>query len=318
MKDAVGVITNSAGAFWPYRLVTGLFSRLLDKYGDRFALETNTPVTSIEHDVASDSQYPYVLHTSRGIIRATNVIHCANGYTGHLLPNMRGKIWPLRGTMSTQASGPNFPNDGATKSWSTLDKPRYDSKTGHFSYGLYYITQNAHTGDIFIGGEKQPLTELLTSDDTTISKISEDTLRNVLPRIYDKGWSERDKPEVKKLWSGIMGFTPDHMPWVGQVPKTITSRAGDGEYIAAGFNGYGMPLCWGCGEAVAKMLLGREADIKQWFPENFLISEERLRSPYTTTEAGVYNMLMQEPPMLVKAKIAVGSVMGNAWRAAFG
>lgn len=313
MKDAVGVVTNSAGAFWPYRLITGLFCRLLGKYPSRFALETNTPVTGINRDSSSDPLYPYILQTKRGIVRAANVIHCSNGYTGHLLPNLRGKIWPLRGTMSTQVSGPNFPNEGSSKSWSTVDKPRYDPKTGHFSYGLYYITQNASTGDIFIGGEKQPLTDLLTSDDTTISEISEETLRGVLPRIYDKGWSEGEKPEVKKIWSGIMGFTPDHMPWVGQVPKTITNRPSSGEYIAAGFNGYGMPLCWGCGEAVAKMLLGRHREIEEWFPENFLISEERLKSPYNTTEAGMYNMLMQEPTMLVSARIAVTSLAGRVW-----
>ncbi|KAI5360275.1 Putative FAD dependent oxidoreductase, FAD/NAD(P)-binding domain superfamily [Septoria linicola] len=319
MKDAVGVITNRAGAFWPYRLVTGLFSRLLENYPGRFALETETPVTSVEHDPSSDVKYPYLVNTNRGTIRATKVIYCCNGYTSHLLAKLRGKIWPLRGTMSVQASGPNFPNEGSQKSWSTLGKPRYDAQTGHFSYGLYYITQNSHTGDIFIGGEKQILTELLTSDDTTISLISKDALESVLPTIFDKGWPEGQKPEIKKVWSGIMGFTPDHMPWVGALPSSITGvRPVGGEYIAAGFNGYGMPLCWGSGEAVAKMILGKEKEVEEWLPENFVISEERLRSVYSTTEAGIYNMLMAEPGLWTKVRMGVGSVVKNIAEKVFG
>lgn len=307
-KDAVGVIVNRAGAFWPYRLVTGLFERMLEKYPGRFALETNTPVTGVEYDASADKEYPYSVQTSRGVIRASKVIYCSNGFTGHLLPKMRGKIWPLRGTMSAQAAGPEFPNEGDTKSWSTFDQPKYDPKTGQFSYGLYYITQNAKTGDIFIGGEKQHPSEILNSDDTVISSVSKDALVNVLPKIFDKGWPEGQAPEVRKCWSGVMGFTVDAVPWVGEVPESITARPAGGEYIAAGFNGYGMPLCWGCGEAVAKMLLGKKDEVMQWLPENFLISDARLRSPYSMTEAGIYTMLMQEPPLMTMAKIGLKNI----------
>ncbi|GIZ44335.1 hypothetical protein CKM354_000753600 [Cercospora kikuchii] len=307
-KDAVGVIVNRAGAFWPYRLVTGLFERMLEKYTGRFALETNTPVTGVEYDASSDKEYPYSVQTSRGVIRASKVIYCSNGFTGHLLPKMRGKIWPLRGTMSAQAAGPDFPNEGDSKSWSTFDQPKYDPKTGQFSYGLYYITQNAKTGDIFIGGEKQHPSEILNSDDTVISSVSKDALVNVLPKIFDKGWPEGQAPEVRKCWSGVMGFTVDAVPWVGEVPESITGRPAGGECIAAGFNGYGMPLCWGCGEAVAKMLLGKKDEVMRWLPENFLITDARLKSPYSMTEAGIYTMLMQEPPLMTMARIGLKNI----------
>lgn len=351
MKDAVGVITNSAGAFWPYRLITGLFSRLLSRYPTRFFLETQTPVTSISPTASSNPEYPYTLHTPRGPLLATNIIHCTNGYTSHLLPSLRGKIWPLRGTMSVQTPAPSFPKDinnhnkttSFLKSWSTLTKSHYDASTGQFEYGLYYVTQNAHSGDLFVGGERQLLeNELLTSDDTQTSAISEATLRSVLGRIYEKGGGgggeqEQEHVVVKSLWSGIMGFTPDHVPWVGKLPGSVASHHGHylsaapttpttittngstngtngapgsapgearGEYIAAGFNGYGMPLCWGCGEAVAKMLLGQQNEISEWFPESFRITERRLASPWTSTEAGIYNMLVQEPPLSVRERLA--------------
>lgn len=189
--------------------------------------------------------------------------------------------------------------------------------------------------------------ELLTSDDTQTSAISEATLRSVLGRIYEKGGGggsgeqEQDQEQVvvKSLWSGIMGFTPDHVPWVGRLPGSVASHRGNylsaapttpttittngsangangangapgapggkgGEYIAAGFNGYGMPLCWGCGEAVAKMLLGQQDEISEWFPESLRITERRLASPWTSTEAGIYNMLVQEPPLSVRERLA--------------
>lgn len=210
------------------------------------------------------------------------------------------------------------------------------------------MTQNAHSGDLFVGGERQLLeNELLTSDDTQTSAISEATLRSVLGRIYEKGGGgggeqEQEQVVVKSLWSGIMGFTPDHVPWVGKLPGSVASHHGHylsaapttpttittngsangahgtngangangapseagGEYIAAGFNGYGMPLCWGCGEAVAKMLLGQQDEISEWFPESFRITEQRLASPWTSTEAGIYNMLVQEPPLSVRERLA--------------
>lgn len=284
---------------------------MLSQYEGRFFLETETPVSAVTYQPEKDRDHPYIIETPRGAVRATKVIHCSNGWTGHLLPKLRGKIFPLRGTMSVQKAGPELPHKGDERSWSMIDKPRYDPQDGTFSYGLYYITQGPTTGDVFIGGEKQQIGEVLSSDDTAISSISKTTLENILPTIFAKGWREGEVPEVRKPWSGIMGFTPDHVPWVGQVPKSVTGRAGDGEFIAAGFNGYGMPLCWGCGEAVAKMMLGKQAEVSEWLPESFLMTEKRLNSPYTTPEAAVAGLLGQMPDWITTAKL-VGQYAVNA------
>jgi glycine/D-amino acid oxidase-like deaminating enzyme len=170
-----------------------------------------------------------------------------------------------------------------------IDRRRYDPTDQTISYGLYYITQNAHTGDLFIGGECSEIDGIISSDDTCMSKTSSAKLRSVLPSIFAKGWDHPDTPEVRSMWSGIMGFTPDGVPWVGKLPSLITGREGDGEWVAAGFNGYGMPLCWGCGEAVAKQVLGM--DVSDWFPESFSVSLDRLNSPRTTVEAGITGLI---------------------------
>ena len=79
--------------------MTKVFADLLKKYPDRLTIETNTPVKNVEYDAACATQNAYTLHTSRGPLRAGNVIYATNGYTGHLLPRLRGRIHPFKGTM---------------------------------------------------------------------------------------------------------------------------------------------------------------------------------------------------------------------------
>lgn len=114
-----------------------------------------------------------------------------------------------------------------------------------------------------------------------------------------------------------MGFTPDHVPWIGQIPNDITGRSGNGEWIAAGFNGYGMPLCWGCGEAVAKMMLGQEAEVSEWLPDSFLMTPKRLSSPLSTIEAGIAGMLGQPPGRTTTAKLVGQHAMNVVRNALF-
>ena len=49
-------------------------------------------------------------------------------------------------------------------------------------------------------------------------------------------------------WTGVLGFTRDQKPLVGQVRP--------GVFVAAGFCGHGMPQCFGVGKAIAQMLEG--------------------------------------------------------------
>lgn len=71
-----------------------------------------------------------------------------------------------------------------------------------------------------------------------------------------------------------MGFSFDELPLVGKLPRSLTNRGGDGEWIAAAFNGYGMANCLLSGEALVKMMLGE--DVSGCFPGAYLIDEPRL------------------------------------------
>jgi len=277
VRAAGGALAFPNGAFWPYRLITSLWAQMYTHHQSRLSLETNTPVTKIAYDDVADAKYPYTLHTPRGPVRAGKVIHATNGYTGHLLPALRGKIYPLRGTMSTQKATPEFGRHGHEWSWAIVNRGHFHRETNVLEAGLYYGNQNAKTSDIFFGGEKAKINELLISDDSEVGATCAENIATALPRFFTKGWPDGTKPEVLKVWSGIMGFTADRLPLVGPLPPCVTGR-GDkdrGEWIAAGFNGYGMPLCWSSGEAVAKMLLG--IDVDDFLPEVFLASQERLQ-----------------------------------------
>ncbi|KAI1073219.1 hypothetical protein LB507_010863 [Fusarium sp. FIESC RH6] len=275
--------TNTAGAtaqkgvaaLWPYRLLTAVLASLRMGFADRFALETNTPVTSVR--AAEDV---YIVNTPRGSIRAKHVIHCTNGYSAHLIPGLIGSLYPLRGTMSTQKLGPGFPHAGDTMSWSQESHGTYDGKTGHVHLGLYYAQQNAKTGVMFLGGESQSLRTLLSSDDSSVADDARATLTSAAPKI----WKDAAPARPLEVWSGIMGFTADGMPIVGKLPRSLTGRLGSGEWIAAGFNGHGMDKCWLSGEAIARMVLG-ERDVAG-FPKAYLVTDERVKtwSPETAAK----------------------------------
>lgn len=263
---------TGAAALWPYRLFTALYKILIEEHQDRFTLETNTPVDFISYEPnAPKDSAAYLLQTPRGSVRAHHVIHCTNGHAGHLIPGLVGKLWPVRGTMSRQKLGPSFPRLGDQFSWSYRSKPSMDPSTGIIDIGLYYAQQNVHTGDIWIGGEVQKIDDMLSADDSVISKHARSNLCSVVPKILQGS----EPVEPISVWSGIMGFTADGLPLVGQLPTAFTKRAGGGEWIAGGYNGHGMDKAWSCGEAVARMVLGEQPP--SWMPKSFLLGEERMK-----------------------------------------
>ncbi|KAK6992175.1 J domain-containing protein [Favolaschia claudopus] len=99
---AVGAISTTAGAVHPYRLVTGVLSRLLERHPKNFHLFTRTPCLSVTSE--GDHSF-YTVSTSRGTVRARHVIHATNAWVSHLLPQMRKRVVPARGHMSAQRPG---------------------------------------------------------------------------------------------------------------------------------------------------------------------------------------------------------------------
>ncbi|EWY82542.1 hypothetical protein FOYG_14628 [Fusarium oxysporum NRRL 32931] len=77
--NVVGAVAQTGvAALWPYRLLTAVLASIREEFSGRFTLETMTPVLSVQ--LQDDAmKYPYLVRTSRGSIRAKNIIHCTNG-----------------------------------------------------------------------------------------------------------------------------------------------------------------------------------------------------------------------------------------------
>lgn len=169
-----------------------------------------------------------------------------------------------------------------------------------YSEGFDYITQlpgdspDATGGMVMLGGGlfqagDNGFCEIGEGSDEGVSLMACAHVSGVLGAVTGRlgGFA------VEDVWTGSLGFTPDGMAWVGEVPERIAGRkrpAGterevkDGgilvkgrEWVAAGFSGEGMVNSWLSGVALGKMVLGGKED-EVGLPRPMLITEKRVKS----------------------------------------
>ncbi|PMD64148.1 DAO-domain-containing protein [Hyaloscypha bicolor E] len=311
---AYGAITYQAGAIWPCRLVTCALDSLLRTYPSDFTLETHTSVENIS--TTRNPNQPFIVHTSRGDILACHIIHATNAHTARLVPGLRGKLFPVRGTMTAQRPGKSFPKLDGSRSWCLINKKGYE-----------YVTQRPGQvdsidglgGEIMIGGGmiqsgRKGFGEFGVASDAETNYLTGCHLGGVLPMGFGlENWGE-DAPggRMKNMWSGSLGLTADMMPFVGRLEPSLTGRTPvkanlskdavgpvtlPAEWISAGYNGEGMVNAWLCGVALGLMVLGREdisaaktsgrphGKLDEWFPKEYICSQARV------TNASVYELL---------------------------
>lgn len=283
-ENIYGALSYKAGALWPYRLVMACFSSL------GIAVQSNTPVTAITSNGSS-----FTITTPRGDIDATHVVHATNGHAAHLLPALRGKLFPVRGTMSAQQPGSSLPDLNGTRSWSFINRQGYEYMTQRPGSSSAEIGGEVMTGGGLFQSAGRGLDQLGVSDDSQIEHMTASHLSGVLPIGFGlDNWGEDRGYRIKNIWSGVLGFTPDRMPLVGRLDPLITGReVNDGaEWISAGFNGEGMVNAWLCGVAVALTILERQdvvdegrcgsgrlpGKVDEWLPIQYYASTKRIRS----------------------------------------
>lgn len=265
MHNAAGAYVAPAGAGWPYRLITGLFADMIKLYNDRFSIEALTPVESIQF---LEDTKTYKVVTSRGAIQAKHVVHATNGHAAHLLPGLRGALYPVRGQMTAQAPTDRFGKPGGHQSWSI-----------HYGTGFDYMTASGESGEIFLGGGLgqaylHGLHEVGNVRDDVNSPLALAHLSGIINAVWGKDERQSASSHVLAAWTGVMGFTTDGLPMVGRLSKEATSREGQSEWIAAGFNGYGMANAWLSGKHIADQLLRKEDD--GIVPKSYRYSAKRL------------------------------------------
>lgn len=279
--DVLGGLTYHAGSIHAYKFVTGVL-KLCIALG--MELHTHTPVTNLSK---SDNGSSWTVHTSKGSITAQRIVLATNAYTAFLDPRFQSSIVPLRGQIVAMRPGDGMPEGGLTNTYSFVYREGYD----------YMVPRRASStagqaGDIIIGGGltkavKEGLYEYGVTDDGALDADIRDYLVTAAPNYFQSRWGASGDDELdtgnarsngKMEWSGIMGYTPDGYPFVGEVVQ------GEGLWVCAGFQGHGMVLCFMCARALGVMMEEKkkekekngEVDLDKWFPRAWRVERERL------------------------------------------
>lgn len=265
VKGAIGAVSYEAGSLNAYKFTVGLLDLSLKK---GLNLQTETPALGIIERNAG--QNGWIVSTPRGTIGAEKVILATNGYAAHLCPRFQGIIVPLRGHMTTQRLGSALSKGGLQSTYSFIYSNGYE-------YMIPRPQRLRFAGDIAIGGgliksAHSGLYEFGTTDDTKIDSSTISYLQNCAANYFGSNWGH-DHPEgrMRNVWTGIMGYSADGFPLIGQVPNQ------QGLYIAASFQGSGMVLCFLSALALVRLMNhGKEEELEQWFPAAFRVNESRM------------------------------------------
>ncbi|KAF9886876.1 hypothetical protein FE257_010999 [Aspergillus nanangensis] len=296
LPSARGIIALPAGAIWPYKFVTGLLARLKQEFPQDLVIETNTPVMEVRRDATTTAaaaaiDLPYSVVTSRGTIKARHVIHCTNAHVGHLVPGLRGRIFPIRGQMSAQNPGQDFACQGEQHSWTFVYERGFDYLTQLPDGGQAGTSAKMMFGGGFAQGEAGGVADLGISTDSELSLYADIHLSGALSAIFGReNWGSVSGPGVEQMWTGNMSYTFDGLPWVGKLPDLATQRGpvhpGQGaEWISSACCGEGMVQTWLSGKALGRMLLIHDNRLSgpqdlSWFPDEMLVTEERIQKAH--------------------------------------
>lgn len=182
-----------------------------------------------------------------GAVEAERVLVAVNAYLPRLVPALADLVRPVRAQMLATAPAPRV-----------LEAPVYSHD------GFYYVRQRPD-GRVLVGGARHcHEAEEVGYEDATTPALQADLeayLREHLPALGDV--------TVERRWSGTMGFSPDGLPILGDVPDV------PGVCFAAGFTGHGMAYGVRFGLLAARRLLGIEDPAADLFRSDRLMSAPR-------------------------------------------
>jgi glycine/D-amino acid oxidase-like deaminating enzyme len=172
-----------------------------------------------------------------GAVEAGRVLVAANAYLPALVPELGAVVRPVRAQML--ATAPVAP---------VLPVPVYSHD------GFYYARQTAD-GRVLLGGARH-LHEAgeVGHEDATTPALQADLEAYLRAHVPGAAGAP-----VERRWSGTMGFSPDGLPVLGDVPGV------PGAVYAAGFTGHGMGYGLRFGRLAARRLLGEPDDAADLF-----------------------------------------------------
>ncbi|PYX29545.1 MAG: FAD-dependent oxidoreductase [Acidobacteria bacterium] len=223
-----GIVDEMSAGLNPARYVAGLGTAAI-RAG--VAICEHTRVQKIARD-SSNGGPGFRLMTSRGGLRARNVLVGTSGYTGAATPELRKKIIPIGSFIITTEVLP----DALARELSPRNRQMYDSK----NY-LYYFRLTPDNRMLF-GGRAAFFPET----DQTIRQSAE-ILRRGMISVYPQ---LRDT-KVEYVWGGTLDFCFDIMPHAGQI---------EGIYFALGYAGHGVAMATWQGQKMAEWIAEGKTD----------------------------------------------------------
>lgn len=266
------------------------------------------------------------VHTPQGNIVARQVLLATNGYTSALLPDMADLLVPVRGQVAALIPPPlSLPpslasnntemkrtqqrlrasylfaaQEGKGRPWRDeymIQRPGFSSVVHNFEYET-----REEGGELILGGGRAHARGLGVGewrDDEVEEGVARFLKGNLVPDPLDLSGSgsgsggggddtriQKVELEASHQWTGIMGYSRDACPWVGEVvPSLLPGRGiekgGKGLFVCAGYTGHGMPNAALSARAVVAMMTN-SADCK--VPGEYVISEERIARVRRDTE----------------------------------
>ncbi|KAF2019915.1 FAD dependent oxidoreductase [Aaosphaeria arxii CBS 175.79] len=257
VKGARCCFSFTAAHLWPAKMIHQLLEGLLKK---GLNLQTNTPTQSVSSTKDADGNW--TVQTPRGTIKARKVVFATNGYTAQILPEYKDKIVPVRGICSRISS----PRGVATPHLVNTYGIRFDARNND------YLIPRAD-GSIVVGGARQ---RFWHHREQWFDNVRDDELVADAVSYFDgymqrhfRGW-EDSGAKVSEVWTGIMGYSSDFIPHLGEVPDK------PGQFIIAGFSGHGMPEILGSSKAVAALVRDGTPIEKSGVPAILKTSKERV------------------------------------------
>ncbi|KAJ4393056.1 hypothetical protein N0V93_002263 [Gnomoniopsis smithogilvyi] len=283
----LGGVSYAAGSISAYKLGVGVLRCAVQR---GLNLQTKTPVTELVQSAGEE----WKVCTPRGTILAKKVVLATNGYTAHLWKPFQGAVVPLRGQVTAHRPGAKMPADGLPGTYSFIYDTGYEymiprpkhTMGSHPSLIDPRFAEDERAGDIIIGGglgraPQKGLLEYGTTDDTTINADISRYLFGTTAQYFGEKWgSDHPDGRIRREWTGIMGYSPDGFPFVGEVPGQ------KGLWASCCFQGHGMVFCWMCAKGLVQMMRAQNAgadsssDLDEWFPEVFKITEKRMEKRF--------------------------------------
>jgi glycine/D-amino acid oxidase-like deaminating enzyme len=273
-REVFGGVQYAAGGISAYLFVIGVIKLCLEQ---GLNLQTNTPVTRVSMNGEAVDGYSWEVETSSGVIRAKRVVLATNGYTAFLRKRFQGVLVPVRGQIAAQRPGATLRTQLPTTTYSFI-----------YSGGFDYMIPRSITSSprqawhIIIGGglgfaRMGGIDEIGVTDDSALNPEISKHLRSCLANYFGSHWGkDNTQGRVVREWSGIMGFTADHLPFIGEMPGEKDL------WVCAGFQGHGMVLAWLCARALVAMIAGHDdAEVREWFPDVFRVTEQRFSQTFT-------------------------------------